>query len=152
MAPIINDVATDLVNPPEFVKNKPLPDAFKPQIFQAYKTELQPLKLEATKQAAFEACQAACKRMQRWTLTREDPAEGMIQGYAVTGLLRFTDDFVIRVTEDGTTARVDMRSKSRLGKGDLGANAARIRAYLQDLASNAGCTTEWLPLQEASSS
>ena len=38
------------------------------------------------------------------------------------------------ITQDGEQQfKVDMRSKSRLGKGDLGANAARIIAYLQRL-------------------
>jgi hypothetical protein len=38
----------------------------------------------------------------------------------------------VRPRDDGGST-VAMRSKSRLGKGDLGANARRIRAFLADL-------------------
>jgi uncharacterized protein (DUF1499 family) len=39
----------------------------------------------------------------------------------------------VRITADGAGSRVDVRSKSRVGKGDIGTNAKRIRAYLQRL-------------------
>jgi uncharacterized protein (DUF1499 family) len=45
----------------------------------------------------------------------------------------FKDDVVIRVTSASGIARVDVRSKSRVGRGDVGANAKRIRQYLQRL-------------------
>lgn len=152
MAPILNDVATDLANPPEFVAKpnlNPLPADFKPQIFKAYQEELQALKLTCTAAQAYDACKAGTERMPRWHITSEDSTAGIIEGYAVTGLLRFRDDFVIRVRQDGEAARVDMRSKSRVGKGDLGANAKRIRSYLLDVSKNSGLAAEWVPLQEA---
>jgi uncharacterized protein (DUF1499 family) len=52
-----------------------------------------------------------------------------------TAFFRFVDDFVIRVSDQDGQARVDMRSKSREGLVDAGANANRIRAFLADLAS-----------------
>ena len=39
-------------------------------------------------------------------------------------------DIVIRVAADGTGSRIDVRSQSRWGRGDFGANARRVRAYL----------------------
>jgi hypothetical protein len=45
----------------------------------------------------------------------------------------FKDDIVVRVTPIGAGSRIDVHSVSRLGQGDLGKNAARIRAYLQRL-------------------
>jgi uncharacterized protein (DUF1499 family) len=45
----------------------------------------------------------------------------------------FKDDIVIRVVGNGLGARVDMRSVSRVGRGDLGANANRIRAFMAAL-------------------
>jgi uncharacterized protein (DUF1499 family) len=45
----------------------------------------------------------------------------------------FIDDIVVRVRPDGSGARVDMRSVSRVGRSDLGVNAARMRPYLQEL-------------------
>jgi len=54
---------------------------------------------------------------------------------ATSDLCRFHDDFAVRVRPDDGGAVVDMRSKSRDGKGDLGANAERIRSFLVDIAS-----------------
>jgi uncharacterized protein (DUF1499 family) len=47
----------------------------------------------------------------------------------------FKDDIVIRVSPAGTGSRIDVRSESRLGEGDLGKNARRIRAYLRKVNS-----------------
>lgn len=48
--------------------------------------------------------------------------------------------------------RLDMRSKSRLGRGDLAANAKRIQTYLQHVADNSGVQTKWLELDDPSTS
>ena len=50
----------------------------------------------------------------------------------------FEDEVAIRVTETDTGARIDMRSRSRLGQIDRGANARRIEAFLSALATRAG--------------
>lgn len=62
--------------------------------------------------------------------------EGRIEATAATRVLRFKDDVVIRLLAYGDQhqhTRLDMRSASRIGKSDLGANARRIRAFLTDL-------------------
>ena len=41
--------------------------------------------------------------------------------------LRFRDDVVVRLTSDNGVVRVDIASKSRVGKGDLGQNPRNIR-------------------------
>ena len=73
------------------------------------------------------------------------PAHGQItarQWCRGRRIFRFRDDFVVRVRPDGEATRVDMRSKSRVGKGDLGANAKRIEQFFQGLASRAGGSAE----------
>jgi uncharacterized protein (DUF1499 family) len=40
---------------------------------------------------------------------------------------------VIRVRPTDAGSRIDVRSTSRVGVGDVGTNAARIRAYLGEL-------------------
>ncbi len=45
----------------------------------------------------------------------------------------FIDDFIVRIQPDGDTARVDIRSKSRVGVSDLGANAQRVRDFVDNL-------------------
>ena len=41
---------------------------------------------------------------------------------------------MIRITPTAAGSRVDMRSVSRVGKSDVGANAARIRDFFTKLA------------------
>ncbi|MEQ1537473.1 MAG: DUF1499 domain-containing protein [Sphingorhabdus sp.] len=70
-----------------------------------------------------------------WNVAIADPIEGRIEATATTALFRFKDDVVLRVrpSEDGKGSVVDMRSVSRVGVSDLGANAKRVRAFLADL-------------------
>lgn len=69
-----------------------------------------------------------------WHVVSFDPNEGRIEATETTFWFGFTDDIVIRVRPAGKLgARLDIRSKSRVGQSDLGANAARIRAYLKRL-------------------
>ena len=62
-----------------------------------------------------------------WAVSRVDPANGTIEGTETSKIFLFVDDIVVRVRPSATGSTVDMRSKSRVGKGDVGANAARIR-------------------------
>jgi len=42
---------------------------------------------------------------------------------------------VVRVRAEGSGSVVDVRSESRVGKSDVGTNAARVRSYSRKLAS-----------------
>lgn len=64
-----------------------------------------------------------------------DPAGGRIEATDRTLLFGLEDDIVIRVRPAGIGARLDIRSKSRVGTCDFGRNAARIHAYLKKLAA-----------------
>ncbi len=73
-----------------------------------------------------------------WTLTYGRPVaqpngEWIIEATVTTAILGFKDDVVIRVTDEGESAYVDMRSASRFGAADLGANARRIVAFMNAL-------------------
>jgi uncharacterized protein (DUF1499 family) len=110
--PTINDVTTGAT--PEY------PD-LKPQVFQQ------------SYEPVFDAA-AAVAHEQGWEVTQEDRATGVIQAVATSRLWRFKDDVTVTVTREGTGARVSVRSHSRIGKGDLGANARRIRLFQAALA------------------
>jgi Protein of unknown function (DUF1499) len=71
-----------------------------------------------------------------WDIAISDSAKGRLEATAVTRFFGFKDDVVVRVraTEDGQSSLVDMRSVSRVGVSDLGANAKRVRSFLADLA------------------
>lgn len=73
--------------------------------------------------------------MNGWQDVRVYEKELKVEAVSVTKLLRFRDDVVIEVrktTEPGTL-EVHMRSKSRMGQGDLGANAKRITDFFKIL-------------------
>ncbi len=82
---------------------------------------------------AFERALATAKDM-GWTVIEADKAAGRIEATDRTLWFGFFDDIVIRVTPAaGSGSRVDVRSLSRVGVSDLGANAKRIRAFLARL-------------------
>jgi len=52
-------------------------------------------------------------------------------------MVRFKDDVVVRVAPATNGSRIDVRSVSRVGRSDLGANARRIRMFLTALSARA---------------
>ena len=58
---------------------------------------------------------------------------GRIEAVDRTFLLRLPDDITVRNRPRADGTRVDIRSASRIGTHDFGANAARIRAFLKEL-------------------
>lgn len=68
-----------------------------------------------------------------WEVLSSDPDESQIEAIATSALFGFQDEVAVRITETETGVRIDLRSRSRLGKIDRGANAKRITAFLADL-------------------
>jgi uncharacterized protein (DUF1499 family) len=141
---MINDFTTDPSDPPAFRHAASLgpnmgrdlgyPPAFA-EIQRGCCADLQPVRVAAAPDVAFARARAAAQAMPSWTITDTDPASGTIEAVSTTRLFGFQDDIAIRVRPDadGKASRVDVRSKSRVGKGDQGANAARIRDYVAAL-------------------
>jgi uncharacterized protein (DUF1499 family) len=140
--PSINDITTDTVNPPVFVAVVPLragspvsttyPGAETAAKQQSGYPDIRPLELSVTPDAAFARALDAAKSS-GWEIDAADAASGNIEATATTPWFGFHDDVVIRVTPTPSGSRIDVRSLSRVGKGDLGTNAKRIRAYLAKL-------------------
>lgn len=95
--------------------------------------DLQPQTFQQGYEQVFDAA-AAVGRELGWEVTLEDRAAGVIQAVATTSLWHFKDDVTVTVTRAGERAQVSIRSHSRIGKGDLGANAKRIRLFQAALA------------------
>ena len=72
-------------------------------------------------------------RAQGWEMVAVVPAEGRIEATETTRWFGFKDDVVIRVRPAAAGSRVDVRSVSRVGRGDVGTNARRVRAFLEAL-------------------
>ena len=141
--PRINDITTDTENPPQFVSAQTLPqnagrdmaypgEEFARQHKEGY-PNLAALRLAMPPEAAFSRVQLAARAMETWNITREDAAGRVLEGYDTTPLFRFKDDFVIEVRPADGGSAVQMRSKSRDGKGDVGANAKRIESFFARL-------------------
>lgn len=68
-----------------------------------------------------------------WTIVTAEPQEGRIEATDTTFWFEFKDDVMIRVLPEGESgSRVDVRSVSRVGLSDLGANAKRVKLFLED--------------------
>ena len=143
--PRINDFTTDLTDPPTFHKALTFPanaarDMDYPASFaeqqRACCADLAPMMLPLSREAAIGRVASTAATMPNWRVTATDPDAGTVEAVSTTKLFGFQDDIVLRVRDSGDgKSRVDMRSKSRDGKGDLGANAARIRAFMAALAA-----------------
>jgi uncharacterized protein (DUF1499 family) len=64
-----------------------------------------------------------------WELVAAVPEEGRIEATDTTFWFRFKDDVVIYITREGNEAVLNARSLSRVGGGDLGKNAGRLREF-----------------------
>ena len=71
-----------------------------------------------------------------WEVTAKDRDRGEIRAVASTTVFRFKDDVTIAISHEGGGALVNVRSRSRVGKGDLGTNARRIRRFQAELAKH----------------
>lgn len=142
-APAIHDISTDTDNPPAFVAVVPLravdaqnpPEYSGPETAAAQKQafpDLEPLLVTQPANVVFAAARDLVAE-KGWTLVDASEVEGRIEATAETGWVRFKDDVVIRIQPGRDQTRVDVRSKSRVGRGDMGANARRVRDFLATL-------------------
>ena len=143
--PAIHDITTDSTDPPSFVAVLPL-RASAPntadyggaevaaQQRNAY-PDIGPVTLNLPPAQAFEKALAAVRTM-GWDLVGSDASAGRIEATDTTFWFHFRDDVVVRVRPANGGSRVDVRSLSRVGRGDIGTNAKRIRAYLREFAKN----------------
>jgi uncharacterized protein (DUF1499 family) len=140
----IHDVSTDTVNPPQFVAVLPLRDAeaaispdYDPKTAQLQREtypDIGPLHLNQPPAQAFDRLLAAARSLE-WEIVAADPAQGRIEATATSFWFGFKNDIVVRITAEGSGSRVDVRSLSRTGGSDVGANARHVRDYLTRIKS-----------------
>ncbi len=143
-APPIHDITTDVGNPPSFDailplrKNAPNPPEYTGSETARLQKETFPDIVTLTVAKPTDEVFTAAERVVRdlgWEIARADPGAGQIEATDTTYWFRFKDDVVIRLTPRGTETDVDIRSKSRVGRGDMGTNALRIRDFLNRLSA-----------------
>lgn len=147
--PPIHDITTDTGDPPAFVAILPLREgapnppayggeAVAKQQHAAY-PDLRPLILSVPPRRAFEIAVEAADES-GWEIVDRDLGFGelgRIEAVDTTFWFGFKDDVVVRIVPHEVGSRVDVRSKSRVGRSDVGTNAKRVRAYLALLAEKA---------------
>ena len=135
--PMIHDISTDTADPPTFTvalqqrgaesNTLEVDQSVMRQQEEAYpdlQTLVSPL---PTDQAYNRALQVATNL--GWDIYHQDSNTGVIEAVDTTSIMGFKDDIVIRVRSSAQGTLLDLRSVSRVGEGDLGANAKRIRAF-----------------------
>ncbi len=135
--PPIHDISTDTDNPPVFVEGivergsdsnslDIKPDYIAEQL-KAY-PDLATINSELDQAAAMARAADIAAGMQ-WEIYNNDADAGLIEAAYTSFWFGFVDDIAIRFTPSATGTDIDLRSTSRVGRGDLGANAKRIRAF-----------------------
>lgn len=149
--PLIHDITTDTQNPPTFgafiqeeraktkgvntldyVGKKDLREKKLVSVLQSRDyPEIRPLIMSDDPDVVYGEAKQVALQM-GWDIVSEDGDSGKIEAVASTFWYGFKDDVVIRVRpSEGGGSVLDIRSVSRVGASDLGANAARIKTFLK---------------------
>lgn len=142
--PPIHDITTDTENPPLFVKavelrnetdntleyGDPMVGAMQKRAYP----EVVPLIIDIPPGRAFDHALAVARDL-GWEVVLADRNGLRIEAVDTTFWFGFRDDVVVRVTGRDGGARVDVRSVSRVGRSDIGANAERVTEFLERLGS-----------------
>ena len=157
--PFIHDITTDFADPPQILAAADMPrgnpasydgsglvEGAEPKITvsEAQRKgfpDIAPLQLTIEMDEAVAAARKAIAEMGMEILAvgaigEEAGGAWRIEAVYTSRGFGFKDDFIVRLSPgaDGGV-RVDVRSKSRVGKSDLGDNAARVRAFLDKMKS-----------------
>ena len=137
--PPIHDITTDTQDPPVFTaaQQQRGPDANPLDIVaetvaqqeKAY-PDLNTLRTSLPIDEAFDHALQLAGSM-GWTVYHQDRNAGVIEAVDSTSVMAFKDDVVIRLRTNAQGTLLDLRSVSRVGVSDLGANAKRIRDFQQ---------------------
>lgn len=137
--PMTNDVATDRDDPPTFehlAANREPGANFLDYTEEEARVQaegypdLVGIRAAGDTDEHFEKSVAIARAL-GWDVVSEDADTGRVEAIATTFWFGFEDDLVIRVRRKDDESVVDLRSASRVGLHDLGANAERVRAFVE---------------------
>ncbi len=148
LLPQLNDVQTSPGEPLQFTalaEQRPgdanpltAPDAERAKLQAETYPDIGPVFLERSANSVFTLVNEAVNRLGWTVVVNETPGEsgvGRIEATDSTMLMGFTDDVVVRVKGNDAHALIDIRSASRYGMHDFGANADRIRAFYDEVST-----------------
>lgn len=157
--PAIYDITTDPIDPPRFDAIARLrPRDANPITYEglyaaeqqhtAY-SDIEPDLTDSTAQESYDAAMKVITK-RKWRIVDARPPQGgqpianphgpqpalrdgIIEAIARTPIMGFRDDVVVRIRATSDGARIDVRSASRYGRHDFGANASRVRNLISDV-------------------
>ncbi len=142
--PDIHDITTDPFDPPVFnslmAMRKTMPNGADYGGIEVAKQQqkgypdIKSLVVKGTPADTMQRAIDAARSM-GWEIVASDAPAGRIEATDTTTWFGFKDDIIVRVRPDPSGgSRIDVRSVSRVGSSDVGANAKRVRKYLSKLA------------------
>ncbi len=141
--PVIHDISTDIKYPPVYYAVRDIRAADGAHNSTEYNPEdgakqlaaypqLRTLSFDKPYEQVFAASIDVLEAMGLEVIDTEENA-GRIEATATTIWWGFKDDVVVRVNRFTAPVEVDIRSNSRVGRSDLGANAKRIEIFMRKL-------------------
>ncbi|MHA7870878.1 MAG: DUF1499 domain-containing protein [Hyphococcus sp.] len=148
--PFIHEITTDFADPPPIIAAADLPRKNPPEyrgddlvrntditVAQAQQQafpEIAPARMPGTVDENAEIIVQILQSMGMEILNSGPTTDGwLVEATETSFWFGFIDDFVVRLRQEGAMTRVDVRSKSRVGGSDLGANARRAKAFFDKL-------------------
>ena len=141
--PQIHDISTDVADPPVFAMAAEIRDKTANSLELNEQTIAQQLAAYPDIQSVhskldFVQAYAQAEKVAAnlgWDIIRSDPVAGELEAVDTTKIMAFKDDVIIRVRRADGGSVVDLRSASRVGRSDMGANAKRIRNFVAQFKS-----------------
>lgn len=137
----LNDVSTDTLNPPLYEavaairpakSNTLVYPGEKAAAIQAQRfPSIAPIHTDLAPELAFGAALEIVEQS-GWELIFADVEVGKIEAVVSSLVFNFKDDVVIRVTPNEAGSIVDIRSHSRIGRGDMNANGNRVIGFIEN--------------------
>jgi Protein of unknown function (DUF1499) len=147
--PLQNDVTTDTADPPSFSRSRAALDArrgYVPPEFDRQRItesegeaagDLPTITVEQPPEDVMLLVQRAATNLGWLVIDTVNPAgrtgTGRVDAIARSLIFRFPDDITIRIRPGVGETRIDLRSASRIGRHDLGANTRHIRDFRREL-------------------
>ena len=148
--PFIHDITTDFDAPPQIdaaadlprqnpaayvgAETAPKTDVTITEAQKAAFPDIQPVAVATPVDDVAQAARKIIEEMNMEVLAETADGEILtIEAASTSFWFGFVDDFVVRIQPSGDNTRIDLRSKSRVGVSDLGANAQRVRTFVSKL-------------------
>ena len=152
--PPIRQASTDLDDPPPYLisakareargeSEPPAPDAATEEVQRAAYSDLGPIEVEMDSSGAYKLALNVAQEL-GWRIVDTEPpnlagdASALIEAISQSRFFGFVSDIAIRIRPGATRTRIDVRSYSRVGGHDFGANARRLRRFAETLKEEAG--------------